>query len=330
VLEIEIDIFSGMPNPTWILSKRQEGTLYELLRAQPKQISPVAASSERLGLGYRGVIVRRIKSDDGVWEKAMSARRQPFPDEFRLGLKTVKSDSAADWLVKTAIRQGPRVVDELQEVISGGVVLVPRPSGPVDPAAKIDPKQVEEAKVAVDVPYKPGAEIHETWWACGSNYFSANAGFFNDPAHVTRNNCYCFARPARWAPGYVHDLRQRHCWFARRWLARWLPAKRLNDRDGDLAQFRLPFLSPGDRRTILVVGAQARRHAGQVHRRLRACDLPVSRPRLRPQQHLPGWLHQFLRLFLPEQLDGVRGLVCLDQRAIARGRCSCYRGALAN
>ena len=193
MLEIEIDIFSGMPNPTWILSKRQEGTLYELLRAQPKQISPVAASSERLGLGYRGVIVRRIKSDDGVWEKAMSARRQPFPDEFRLGLKTVKSDSAADWLVKTAIRQGPRVVDELQEVISVGVVLVPRPSGPVDPAAKIDPKQVEEAKVAVDVPYKPGAEIHETWWACGSNYFSANAGFFNDPAHVTRNNCYCFA-----------------------------------------------------------------------------------------------------------------------------------------
>ena len=22
---------------------------------------------------------------------------------------------------------------------------------------------------------------------------NANAGFFNDPAHVTRNNCYCFA-----------------------------------------------------------------------------------------------------------------------------------------
>ena len=63
----------------------------------------------------------------------------------------------------------------------------------VDPTAKIDRKRVEEAEVAVDVPYEPGAELHETWWACGSNYFSANAQFFNDPAHVTRNNCYCFA-----------------------------------------------------------------------------------------------------------------------------------------
>ena len=39
MLEIELDIFSGMPNPTWILSEPQEGELYELLSAEPKQIS---------------------------------------------------------------------------------------------------------------------------------------------------------------------------------------------------------------------------------------------------------------------------------------------------
>ena len=71
--------------------------------------------------------------------------------------------------------------------------VVPRSRGPVEPTAKIDPKRVEEAEVAVDVPYKRRSKIHETWWACGSNYFNANADFFNDPAHVTRNNCYCFA-----------------------------------------------------------------------------------------------------------------------------------------
>ncbi len=193
MLEVELDIFSGMPNPTWILSKRQEQTLYELLSAEPSQISPVPILSKQFGLGYRGLIVRRIKTDEGVWDKAVSARRTPFPNEFRIGIKTARKDSAADWLVKTATRQGARLPDEVQAVVSRGVALVPRSRGPVDPTAKIDRNRVEEAEVPVDVPYKPGAEVHETWWACGSNYFSANAQFFNDPAHVTRNNCYCFA-----------------------------------------------------------------------------------------------------------------------------------------
>lgn len=193
MLEVELDIFSGMPNPTWVLSKRQEKTLYELLSAEPKQISPATIVSKRLGLGYRGLTVRRIKTDGGPWDKAVSARRAPFPNEFRLGIKTPKKDSAADWLVKTAKRQGTRIADEVMEVVSRGVALVPPTRGPQDPTAKVDRKRVKEAEVAVDVPYKPGAEIHETWWACGSNYFSANAHFFNDPAHVTRNNCYCFA-----------------------------------------------------------------------------------------------------------------------------------------
>jgi hypothetical protein len=192
VLEVELDIFSGMPNPTWVLSNRQEGTLYELLRAEPNQISPATALNKRFGLGYRGLIVRRIKTDEGLWDKAMSARRVPFPNEFRIGSKPAKKDSAADWLVKTANRQGARLVDEVQAVVSRGVALVPRLRGPLDPTAKIDRKRVEEAEVAVDVPYKLTSKKHETWWACGSNYFNANASFFNDPAHVARNNCYCF------------------------------------------------------------------------------------------------------------------------------------------
>jgi hypothetical protein len=207
MLEVELDTFSGMPNPTWVLSKRQEATLYELLSAEPNQISPAPILNKRFGLGYRGLVVRRVKTDQGAWDKAMSARRAPIPNEFRLGIKTAKKDSAADWLVKTASRQGARLTDEIQEVVSRGLALVPRSRGPVEPTATLepirarvaalryfsDPKRFKEAEVAVDVPYKLGSEPHETWWACGSNYFDANADFFNDPAHVTHNNCYCFA-----------------------------------------------------------------------------------------------------------------------------------------
>ena len=193
MLEVELDIFSGMPNPTWMLSPRQEATLYERLRAAPNQLSRVTDPKERFGLGYRGLIVRRIKSDDGTWDKAMAGRRVPFPDEFRLGRMAVKKESAADWLVTTASSQNVRLADPVLEAVSRGVVVVPATRGPNNPAAKIDRKRVPKADVAADAPYRLDAEHHETWWACGSNYFNPNASYFNDPAHVTRNNCYCFA-----------------------------------------------------------------------------------------------------------------------------------------
>jgi hypothetical protein len=192
MLEVELDIFSGVPNPTWVLSKRQEGTLYEMLRAEPGQVLAATTASSRLGLGYRGMIVRRTKIDEGPWDKAM-AKRKPFPDEFRVGVKAVKRDSAADWLMKTAADQGARISDAVRKVVSRGVILVPPTRGPADPKAKVDRKRVEKAEVAAESPLKPGTEPHETWWACGSNYFNPNAWYFNDPAHVGLNNCYCFA-----------------------------------------------------------------------------------------------------------------------------------------
>jgi hypothetical protein len=193
MLEVELDIFSGMPNPTWILSKEQEATLSELLRAEPEQMSSVTAAEERFGLGYRGLIVRQIKPDDGAWEKASGEGRVPPSSEFRLGWETARRDSAADWLVSIAKGRGARIVDEVQEVVSGGVTRVPEARGPRSPTDTFDPERVEEDKVSVDMPIQPDAKEHNTWWACPSNYFSANASAFNNPAYVTRNNCYCFA-----------------------------------------------------------------------------------------------------------------------------------------
>jgi hypothetical protein len=193
MLEVELDIFSGMPNPTWILSQEHEATLYELLSGEPEQVSRLGRADRRLGLGYRGLIVRRIKSDDGPWDKAMAAARAPHPNEFRLGRRAARRDSAAEWLLRTGGREVARLSDEVQQAISKGVQLVPVTRGPRDPAATIDPERVPQAEVAADVPYDLESKEHETWWDCPSNYFSANASFFNDPEHVTRNNCYCFA-----------------------------------------------------------------------------------------------------------------------------------------
>jgi hypothetical protein len=193
MLEIELDIFSGLPNPTWILPAKEEAALYERLTADPRQISREVFAGMRVGLGYRGLLVRRIKTDDGPWEKALGDRRTPFPDVFRLGLNATKEPAAADWLLRSANRHGARLPDEVEAVASRGVVRIPSTRGPRKPGDEIDRKRIETPELRAEAPLKPGTEPHETWWACGSNYFNPNAGFFNDPAHVTRNNCYCFA-----------------------------------------------------------------------------------------------------------------------------------------
>jgi len=52
--EVEFDIFSGMPNPTWILTDAEADSFEKRLAA----LGP-SASSEPLGnLGYRGFIVQ--------------------------------------------------------------------------------------------------------------------------------------------------------------------------------------------------------------------------------------------------------------------------------
>lgn len=204
MLQVELDIFSGMPNPKWLLSKKEEKELLDRIMAEPTQISPVSTLDEQFSLGYRGLIVREIKTDDSIWSKTLLESGSSLPHEFRVGSKPA-GEAAAAWLLQTSEMEykQSRVTDDLREVAAGGVALVQSSSEVVDLAAA----NILDAEVNLEYSYFPtvtgegahtpggGGIVAEgaTWWACGSNYFSANANVFNDPAHVTRNNCYCFA-----------------------------------------------------------------------------------------------------------------------------------------
>ena len=48
MLEVELDIFSGMPNPAWILSEKEEKELIDRITSEPDQISPVHTLDEQL------------------------------------------------------------------------------------------------------------------------------------------------------------------------------------------------------------------------------------------------------------------------------------------
>lgn len=197
MLEVEIDVFSGTKNPTFQLSGKEEQELVDRITAQPEQISSVTDSMENFGLGYRGVIIRLIKTDTGAWSKAepsddisipreATARPGGLPVECRLGTSPVSAESAADWLLTLSERKHVAISDEVQEILQQGVQTLPstREAGERPPEGEFDVDESREAQVA---------PLGATWWACNSAYYNANASFFNQPEYVTRNNCYCFA-----------------------------------------------------------------------------------------------------------------------------------------
>lgn len=52
--EVELDIFSGRPNPTWSLTDSQTASLLEMVDGLPRTESDAHSGK----LGYRGMIVR--------------------------------------------------------------------------------------------------------------------------------------------------------------------------------------------------------------------------------------------------------------------------------
>jgi hypothetical protein len=200
MLEVEFDVFSGMPNPTVALSEKEEQELVERILSEPAQMSPLSAQEEYFGLGYRGVIVRLIKPDTGAWSttqvsddaelpSGLAARPGALPVELRLGSKSVEGagkaagESAADWLLEISKRKRLEIHDEVWEALHGGVqVLTVTDEGPPEGALELD------GAAGTDV-----APRGATWWACPSAVYLANADLFNQPQYIGLNNCYCFA-----------------------------------------------------------------------------------------------------------------------------------------
>jgi len=177
MLEVELDIFSGRRNPKWILSEAEEKELLDMIISEPTQISPVYTPEEQFGLGYCGLIVREIKIDDGVWSRTNRTLESSIPSEFRVGSKPAKQALAAEWLLQTSENyEYSKVTDELRKVAARGVTLI---------------KSMEEG---VDVTGEGGVIIPTPGWElCNSGFYVNNIDYFNDPAHILLNNCYCFA-----------------------------------------------------------------------------------------------------------------------------------------
>lgn len=170
MLRIELDIFSGRPNPSWILSPKEERELVDRVKADPSLMLPVTAATG--GLGYRGYIVTREKEGEESQGKAA------LPSSFRLGGEPLDKDAAtALWLLDTSEKADTEVDDFLRGAAAETIRQSPARLG--RPAQEQGPEALEKGSLV----------------ACASNYLTSSTdfSFWNGATYIRKNNCYNFA-----------------------------------------------------------------------------------------------------------------------------------------
>jgi hypothetical protein len=183
MLQVELDIFSGMPNPTWILTDKEERALLDRIMAKPElMLSSVQSPGI---LGYRGMVVSLVKEDDNAWSRTALASGTRLPHTFRIGGLSKESIETASWMLTTSEKTETSVDDFLREVAQTGISTV-----------TLESATVEEG----------GTQLAGAGMCCSSNYLFMNASTFNLSTYISTSNCYCFASNhpggGRWAkPG---------------------------------------------------------------------------------------------------------------------------------
>lgn len=104
--EVELDIFSGRPNPTWKLSGEETSQLLSLLGNLPS----TDARRQEPGLGYRGFVVSFRESTariyGGTVERSAGESSEFFADKNR---------ALERWLLKAS---GSRLSPDLYEIVA--------------------------------------------------------------------------------------------------------------------------------------------------------------------------------------------------------------------
>lgn len=199
MLKIEVDLFSGRPNPVWYLTGEAAQFLQEVARAPQGLAKPGAGFN---GLGLREVRVEVIHDDEPA--------RRGVPKQFALA-----STAAADFtsscdlarrvveampldsdvrLLEHAITPLNRTIRDLALARISGVLREPPRPPPPPPPPPPNPLRttINDEKCA----------------QCQYEVSQFNPGFWNNPSTQPYNNCYNYARNWRTntfaQPGRAH------------------------------------------------------------------------------------------------------------------------------
>ncbi|MDP8982793.1 MAG: hypothetical protein M3O35_19630 [Acidobacteriota bacterium] len=193
MVRITTDIFSGRPNPTY-LAEADEAT--ELLTQISQNKSAISGLHEGFqDLGYRGLIVEVLSDTAAVKLDLPSAFRiagvaHPKGQEiaeriFSSMKKTQVLDDKLHTMLTEQLRQLSARTPALSAVETSEGDAGGGPSG-APPTAIVPPAGTAPAAAM----QAPGA-------VCFIELGKFNPGFWNDPAHISHNNCYNYASNRR-------------------------------------------------------------------------------------------------------------------------------------
>jgi hypothetical protein len=167
MLQITVDIFSGRPNPTWVV-EADEAT--KLLQEISRNQSAIAAVHEGYqGLGYRGLVVETLSDNIGS--------KYDLPAIFRIGHNShEKGLEIAERVLNSML--GTRLLDEHLH----GLII--------EELKRLRSRE----EIAVADAFAPAvAPVTREAVTCWIELGHFNPGFWNDPTHIGRNNCYHYA-----------------------------------------------------------------------------------------------------------------------------------------
>lgn len=116
MLTINLDIFSGRPNPKWQLSKEEVKQLVDRVTADPSLLLPFDADTG--GLGYRGFIIEVTgPEEDDDWKKAN------LPQLARIGGKRtpIGAVEPSNWLLHTAMQTHSDAHDDILQMATDAI-----------------------------------------------------------------------------------------------------------------------------------------------------------------------------------------------------------------
>jgi hypothetical protein len=185
MLKVTLDIFSGRPNPEWIIAGDEARAILETVASTPEVIEHADASS--LGLGYRGMKLSLVSDD--------LHHQLRLPASFRVLPRTGRATEIADRILQTASKaQHAQNLHALEN----------EPFRRALREAIAKPAFAPQRPIVVDLDWlQKLLKIIEQWieWmrkgGCKHEEIAFDPTFWNDPAHVSLNNCYNFASNRR-------------------------------------------------------------------------------------------------------------------------------------
>ncbi len=177
MITVELDIFSGRPNPVWQLTKAEEKELMDRLHDVPSLAAPRGRVTPKLG--YRGFVIRMDEAGMG------KLKQTGIPKIFRIGGLPGSSDIGDASLSLLESSGKLKLPDDVFNAAEDKIRELDQMEKP-DPGALL----VEPPAKDPEIPDQKGVNQYCTDYYLTS---SSNFSFWNSSSYVYYNNCYNYA-----------------------------------------------------------------------------------------------------------------------------------------